>query len=90
LHDENSPVIRLVSCHWEWPSLGRLQVFIQSYPKLKMQWNYLMRRTRLERWASSGSVAFLLRNTEVLPNIEGEIYPNDLLNAAASRGDAGI
>jgi hypothetical protein len=37
----------------------------------------------LRRWAAPHSVAFQLRNTEVLPNVEEEIYPKKLLNASA-------
>ena len=49
-----------------------------------------MRRTRFERRAASGTVAFQLRNTEVLPNVEREIYPKALLIAATTRGNASI
>ena len=40
--------------------------------------------------AAPRSVAFGLRNTEVLPNIEEEIRPKNLLNAPAAGGDASI
>jgi len=52
--------------------------------------NYQLRRTHLGRKAAPGSVAFQLRNTEVLPNVEEEIYPKNLLNSPAAGGDASI
>ena len=55
-----------------------------------MQWNYLLQDTHLGRWASSGMVGFQLKNTEVLPNVEEEIYPKALLIAATTRGNASI
>jgi len=55
-----------------------------------MPFIYQSRRTHLGRWAAPCSVAFQLRNTEVLPNIEKEIYPKNLLNPPAAGGDASI
>jgi hypothetical protein len=47
-------------------------------------------RTPLWTWTAQCSVAFQLRNTEVLPNVEEEIYPMKLLNTPAARADASI
>ena len=47
-------------------------------------------RTPLLRWAAPRSVVFQFRNTEVLPNIEEEIHPQNLLNPSAAGGDASI
>jgi hypothetical protein len=46
--------------------------------------------TPLRRWAAPCSVAFQLRNTEVLPTAEEEIYPKKLLNPPAAGTDASI
>ena len=55
-----------------------------------MPLNYQLRRTHLRRWAAPCSVAFQLRDTEVLPNVEEEIYPKKLLNTSATGADASI